>query len=86
MWNADIYETILLSAQHAAAGTVDETFNVPPLMMIENFAAKAQDKYPNDPELQSEHFFGLMGQALRRLDVDIHGKAPVDTEGNPIGP
>ena len=86
MWNPDIYETILLSAQHAAAGTVDETFNVPPLIIIENFAKKAQDKYPNDPEAQSEHFFGLMLQAFRSLDVDIHGKAPVDTEGNPIGP
>jgi len=75
-WDVDTLNKITLSVQHARDGVVDPTGRIPPLEVIEDMAAKAQHVHPNDPDKQSALFFGLMGQALKRLSVEEHGVPP----------
>ena len=75
-FDVDILNKITLAAQHARDGVVDESGRIPPLEVIEQRVGYAQQQHPDDPDKQTAFFFGLMGQPLKRLDVDIHGPAP----------
>ena len=75
-FDVDVLNKITLAAQHARDGVVDESGRIPPLEVIEKMVGYAQQRHPDDPDKQTALFFGLMGQPLKRLDVDIHGPAP----------